>query len=180
MTTFRDAIAIVWVVFWAYWLLSAVSAKRGSHAGLRRARGVAPVIAALILLRLFKDNTLTVRSDALMGLGAAMLVAGLALAVWARLFLGRNWGMPMTLKDEPELVTSGPYRHVRHPIYSGILLAGLGTALATNLFGLILVAAVGGYFIYSATVEEKLMAASFPEAYPSYRSRTKMLIPFVL
>lgn len=69
---------------------------------------------------------------------------------------------------------------MRHPIYSGLLLAILGTALATNLYWLIGLAAIGAYFLYSATVEEKLMSGSFPARYPSYRARTKMLIPFVL
>jgi protein-S-isoprenylcysteine O-methyltransferase Ste14 len=86
----------------------------------------------------------------------------------------------MTEKAEPELVTSGPYRFVRHPIYSGLLAALLGTALATNLIGLIIVAVLGGYFYYSATVEERNLIARFPNAYPAYRSRTKKLIPFVL
>jgi protein-S-isoprenylcysteine O-methyltransferase Ste14 len=86
----------------------------------------------------------------------------------------------MTQKQEPELVTSGPYRSVRHPIYSGLLLAILGTALATNVYWLIALAVMAAYFIYSATVEERLMTRSFPAAYPAYRAKTKMLIPFVL
>jgi protein-S-isoprenylcysteine O-methyltransferase Ste14 len=75
-----------------------------------------------------------------------VFATGIALAIWARVHLGRNWGMPMTQKAEPELVTSGPYRFVRHPIYSGLLAWLLGTALVTNLIGLIIVAILGGYF----------------------------------
>ena len=86
----------------------------------------------------------------------------------------------MTQKNDPELVTSGPYRFVRHPIYSGLLLAIVGTALATNLSLLIAAAVLGIYFAYSARVEERLLTTSFPVAYPGYRARTKMLIPFVL
>jgi protein-S-isoprenylcysteine O-methyltransferase Ste14 len=74
-----------------------------------------------------------------------LFVAGLGLAVWARIYLGRNWGMPMTQKDEPELVISGPYHLVRHPIYSGILLAMLGTSLTTNIYWLIAFAVMGVY-----------------------------------
>jgi protein-S-isoprenylcysteine O-methyltransferase Ste14 len=88
--------------------------------------------------------------------------------------------MPMTQKDEPELVTSGPYGLVRHPIYSGILLAVLGTSLATDLYWLIAFAAMAAYFVYSSKVEERLLTAAFPATYPSYRTKTKMLIPFVL
>lgn len=86
----------------------------------------------------------------------------------------------MTQKDEPELVTLGPYRFVRHPIYSGILLAILGTALATNIYWLVALGVMGIYFVYSARVEERMLTTSFPAAYPSYRAKTKMLIPFVL
>jgi protein-S-isoprenylcysteine O-methyltransferase Ste14 len=74
----------------------------------------------------------------------------------------------------------GPYRFVRHPIYSGILLGLLGTALAVDVYFLIAVAIIGVYFVYSARVEEGLLSDVFPSAYPSYRARTKMLIPFVL
>jgi protein-S-isoprenylcysteine O-methyltransferase Ste14 len=88
--------------------------------------------------------------------------------------------MPMSETAEPELVTSGPYRFIRHPIYSGLLVALLGTALATNLYWLIVMALLGAYFVYSANVEERLMTSSFPADYASYKTHTKMLIPFVL
>jgi protein-S-isoprenylcysteine O-methyltransferase Ste14 len=88
--------------------------------------------------------------------------------------------MPMTQRAEPELVTSGPYRFVRHPIYSGLLTAMVGTALVNNLLGLIVVALLAAYFYYCGVVEERNLGATFPEAYPEYRSRTKMLIPFLL
>jgi protein-S-isoprenylcysteine O-methyltransferase Ste14 len=88
--------------------------------------------------------------------------------------------MPMTEKAEPELVTSGPYGFVRHPIYSGLLLGLVGTALATDMLGLIIAVLLGAYFYYSASVEEQNLIATFPTAYPAYRLSTKMLIPFVL
>ena len=93
--------------------------------------------------------------------------------------LGRNWGTPMTQKNDPELVTSGPYHLVRHPIYSGILVAGLGTALALSWLGLIAVVLAGVYFLYSATVEERHMTQQFPDSYPAYKRSTKMLVPFI-
>jgi protein-S-isoprenylcysteine O-methyltransferase Ste14 len=109
-----------------------------------------------------------------------MFVSGLGLAIWARVHLGRNWGMPMTERVEPELITSGPYRHIRHPIYTGLLLGMFGTALATNLIGLVIAAVLSGVFYYAARVEERNMIAAFPTAYPAYRASTKMLIPFIL
>jgi protein-S-isoprenylcysteine O-methyltransferase Ste14 len=175
----RSVIFGVWGVFWLYWLIAAFSAKQGVRTGRLRAPGLL-VIVAFVVTRLFNAHTLAVHSPILRVIGTVLLAAGLGLAIWARIYLGRNWGMPMTKKEEPELVTSGPYRYVRHPIYSGLLLALLGTALATNLYLLIALAIAGAYFIYSATVEERLMTDSFPGAYGKYKSATKMLIPFVL
>jgi protein-S-isoprenylcysteine O-methyltransferase Ste14 len=85
----------------------------------------------------------------------------------------------MTEKEEPELVTSGPYHLVRHPIYFGILAAGVGTAVALSWPWLIGVALAGMYFLYSATVEERYLTEQFPDAYPMYKRSTKMLVPFV-
>ena len=77
----------------------------------------------------------------------------------------------MTQRAEPELVTSGPYRFVRHPIYSGLLIAMLGTTLVNNLLGLIIVAVLVAYFYYCGTVEERNLVSTFPAAYPEYRDQ---------
>jgi protein-S-isoprenylcysteine O-methyltransferase Ste14 len=181
MSALRTVILAVWLAFWVYWLVSAAGAKRGRRRTWRsRPPGLFIAVLAFVLLRVFGTGDAAVHAPPVRALGAVLFLGGLALAVWARVHLGRNWGMPMTEKDEPELVTSGPYRWVRHPIYSGILLATLGTALATNLYWLVAFAVAGTYFLYSARVEEKLLSSSFPTAYPSYRARSKMLIPFVL
>ena len=87
--------------------------------------------------------------------------------------------MPMTQKDNPDLVTTGPYHAIRHPIYTGIILGAVGTALATTLFGLIAAAVLAGFFIYSALNEERYLTERFPDAYPEYKRHSKMLIPFV-
>ena len=177
MTTF---VVAGWVAFWLYWLIAAATAKAGSRNQRSRPAALL-IIVVFVLLRLLRGtDSLMVHSLPVQIVGLVLFVAGLGLAVWARIYLGRNWGMPMTEKEEPELVTSGPYRFVRHPIYSGILLAILGSALATTVYWLIALVALGIYFVYSARVEERLMTGSFPSAYPSYKSHTKMLIPFVL
>jgi protein-S-isoprenylcysteine O-methyltransferase Ste14 len=180
MHALQIAIGIAWVVFWVYWLGAAFGAKERAR---RRRRFPAAGLTALsvaLLLRVFRGGSLAIHTPVLGAIGAVLFAGGIAVAVWARIHLGRNWGMPMTEKAEPELVTSGPYRFVRHPIYSGLLLGVLGTALVSNLIGLIVVAVVGAYFYYSASVEEKNLTATFPTAYPAYRARTKMLIPHVL
>lgn len=172
---------IGWAAFWLYWLAAAFSQKRGrvSWSGALRIRAVIVVLAILLFrLGLFRSHGLD--SDPWRtGLGLILFVVGVAFAIWARRHIGRNWGVPMTRKNEPELVTGGPYRLVRHPIYSGILVAGVGTAVALNWLWLTAVALAGVYFIYSATVEESYMAEQFPDAYPMYKRSTKMLVPFV-
>jgi protein-S-isoprenylcysteine O-methyltransferase Ste14 len=180
MHALRTAITVAWIVFWVYWLASAFGAKQGIASRRRIPLNGLSALSVILLLRVFRGGSLAVHSPVLGAVGAVVFACGIALAIWARVHLGRNWGMPMTQKAEPELVTSGPYRYVRHPIYSGLLAAVLGTALATNLIGLIIVAILGAYFYYSASVEEKNLIAAFPTAYPAYRKSTKMLVPFVL
>jgi protein-S-isoprenylcysteine O-methyltransferase Ste14 len=171
-----------WVAFWIYWF----AAARGIRAG--RARwgsfaGVRVVFILLVLLlahaRVFKGHQAATNDPWLQALGLVLFVCGLALAVWARIYLGRNWGTPMSQRDDPELVTSGPYRRVRHPIYSGIILAMVGTAVAVSWYWFVAVGVLGAYFIYSATAEEHYMTKLFPDAYPAFKRSTKMLIPFV-
>lgn len=179
MTTRAIAFGL-WGLLGLYWLISAFGAKQGTRGGRERLPGLLLAALAFLLLHFFNADRLGVHIPALQTAGLLIEACGIGLAVWARVHLGRNWGMPMTSKEEPELVTSGPYRYVRHPIYSGLLLAVLGTALATNLYWLIALAVMGAYFLYSARVEERLMDTAFPDRYPSYRAQTKMLIPFVL
>jgi hypothetical protein len=111
--------AVGWAAFWLYWLLSAFTAKRSkvawSHELLIR---LVIVVCAIVLLRLgvLRGGDLTtdpVRAAS----GLVLLVLGLGSALWARVHMGRNWGGPMSRKDDTELVTRGPYRLVRHPIY---------------------------------------------------------------
>jgi protein-S-isoprenylcysteine O-methyltransferase Ste14 len=174
-------IAVVWILFWIFWIASAAGAKPGRtmwgrFAGVR----VAIVVVVIILVRLhvFKGSALTT-SPWLEGIGLAMFLSGLALALWARRHLGRNWGMPMSEKVDPELVTTGPYSGVRHPIYSGLLLAMVGTSVAVSGYWLIAGGLLAGYFVFSAVNEERYMASRFPDTYPAYKSSTKMLVPFL-
>ncbi len=180
MHTLRISIDLTWLVFWIYWLGSAFGVKKGSGGRRRIPLNGLTALSVVVLVRVFRNGSLVVNSPVLGAIGAAVFASGIALAIWARVNLGRNWGMPMSEKAEPELVTSGPYRVVRHPVYSGLLAGLLGTALVTNLIGLIIVAILGGYFYYCATVEERHLTAIFPTAYPAYRASTKMLVPFIL
>jgi protein-S-isoprenylcysteine O-methyltransferase Ste14 len=138
------------------------------------------LIVAVVLMRVARAHPVTIHDPIIQGTGCILLLSGLGFAVWARLHLGRNWGMPMTQKAQPELVTSGPYAYVRHPIYFGILVAMTGTALATNPCLFIAWGAMTIYFAHSARAEEALLTRLFPTSYPRYRNATKMLIPFTL
>jgi len=181
MRTLDIAIGIIWIAFWVYWLAAASGAKETTGTGrTRRPPGMFIGILALIVIRAFHPAAATIHAPVVQAIGTILFVAGLGLAVWARVYLGRNWGMPMTQKQEPELVTSGPYSRVRHPIYTGILLAMVGTALASSLYWLVAAVITGTYFLYSATVEERNLNATFPSTYPDYQARTKKVIPFLL
>ncbi|WP_460674011.1 methyltransferase family protein [Larkinella ripae] len=113
-------------------------------------------------------------------IGCLLCAAGVAFAIWARTHLGRNWGMPMSVKEKPDLVTTGPYRTIRHPIYTGILLAMFGCLVTAGFMWLIWLLLFGAYFIYSARKEENRLLDLFPTDYRAYQKRTKMLIPFLL
>jgi len=114
-------------------------------------------------------------------LAMAICALGLFVAIWSRKMLGAEWSRDVELKEGHKLVESGPYRLMRHPIYTGHLLMGLGTAIASGLLiafvGLALLAA--GFWI-KLNQEERLLVRNFPDEYPGYKTRVKALIPYVL
>jgi protein-S-isoprenylcysteine O-methyltransferase Ste14 len=175
-------IPVFWVIFWLGWLAASVGNKQTA----RRGSSSLPIRAVILLLFFgllrtgaLRGHDLIVHNTWLEGVGFVLFLAGIGLAVWARLFLGRNWGTPMSERVDPDLVTSGPYRYVRHPIYSGLLLAMIGSAMALTPYVFVAVVLVGGFFVYSATVEERNMERVFPDTYPAYKRSTKMLVPFL-
>jgi protein-S-isoprenylcysteine O-methyltransferase Ste14 len=190
MPIFARVIAVFWLVFIVYWLISAIGAKkriRRNSWWLGAWFRVALVIGAFrlqhlpVFQKLSHDFHLGVASShPVIGIiGIVLCATGIAFAIWARRHLGRNWGMPMSLQEGHELVTTGPYARVRHPIYTGILLAMLGSALAVGAAWFLPFLIFCAYFVYSAKTEEKLMIQQFPNEYPAYQARTKMLVPFV-
>ena len=192
MTIYHWMIFALWLVFIAVWTVSSHSAKPNvggrwvwrREIGLRLAIGVLIIIALRFLglnpaLRAAHIHWFN-RSAELGVLGVALCALGVGLAVWARVHLGRNWGIPMAQKQNPELVTTGPYAYVRNPIYGGMLLAMLGTAIGLTMVWLIPFALGAVYFVIAARSKERLLAAQFPEQYPAYRARTKRFLPFLL
>src|SRR5437762_8882332 len=138
-----------WATFWLYWLVAAFSMKRGRVPWSRelRMRAITAVVV-ILLVRMGAFRRHGLNTDPWRGgFGLVLFALGLAFAIWARVCIGRNWGTPMSQKDEPELVTSGPYHLVRHPIYSGIVVAGVSTAVALNWVWLSAVVPLGVYFL---------------------------------
>jgi protein-S-isoprenylcysteine O-methyltransferase Ste14 len=174
----------LWVLFWVAWLAAATTAKRATQSRMRHfvALRLAFFVIVVLVSRsgVFKGHHTIVGNPVLQGIGTGLFLAGLGLAVWARVYLGRNWGTPMSEKVDAELVTTGPYRYIRNPIYSGLILAAIGTTLAVSWYWILAVVFMCAYFIYSATVEGHIMERLFPNDYPAYKRSTKMLIPFLL
>ena len=177
-----------WVGFLAYWVVKAFGVKR-----VARRQGVASRLiqiagigAAFILL--FNSNihwgVLASRfvpaGRGWPEAGAALTCAGVAIAIWARAILGGNWSGTVTVKEDHTLVRTGPYAVVRHPIYSGLLLAVAGTALAVGeIRGILALAIASAALVNKSHLEERFMAEEFGREYEDYRRRTCALIPFV-
>lgn len=192
MTIYSWLILALWLVFIAVWAVSAARAKRTIKSGWKWRRDIALrlgiLVVVLITLRFFRLGHAAwfmrlhaINKSPVAGLAGVVLCAlGVGLAVLARVYLGRNWGLPMSLKENPEFITAGPYAAIRHPIYAGILLAIVGSAIGVNILWILVLVPLGPYFLYSARREEEIMVAQFPGQYPEYMKRTKMLVPFVL
>ncbi|HET7757986.1 MAG TPA: isoprenylcysteine carboxylmethyltransferase family protein [Steroidobacteraceae bacterium] len=112
-------------------------------------------------------------------IGLALLAAGLALAVWARVHLGRNWSGTVTVKEGHELIRTGPYARVRHPIYTGLLGAVLGTAvIAGSVRAALGFAIIAAALVIKSRIEERYLCETFPGEYPRYRATVPALLPF--
>ena len=184
-----DIISGCWIVFITVWLLAAVSTKRTVYRESRAQRlryWVLLVIAYLLLLYgrelPYPLNLRIIPRATPISFGAAFLcVAGLAFALWARLTLGRNWSGVVALKEGHNLVERGPYRFVRHPIYTGMLIMFFATALVqSHVAGFVGVLLMFASFWIKLDREERLMLQQFPERYAAYQQRVKRIIPFVL
>ena len=182
----RWLIALVWLIWSAVWVAMAPGAKSVAQSESRASRltHVVPLVVAVALLAAPRVPVFPLRfvpPGPWPGwIGAALTAAGIAFAIWARVTLAGNWSGSVTLKDAHELVVEGPYRWVRHPIYTGLLLALLGWALAVGEWrGLLAVAIAAMAFWRKLKREEALMRAEFGAAYADYAQRVPALVPFL-
>jgi protein-S-isoprenylcysteine O-methyltransferase Ste14 len=188
---FEHALRITWLVLLGYWLWAARSAKPAGQQESMAMRLWAywlPLLVAALLLgpgewfghSLLREQFVP-HTTLVYALGLALAISGAALAIFARAMLGRNWSAAVQLKQGHELITSGPYRVVRHPIYTGLLTLFLGNAVMVGDWrGLLAVAIVLASFWRKLRLEETWLAGHFGDAYRLYQARTKALIPAIL
>jgi protein-S-isoprenylcysteine O-methyltransferase Ste14 len=182
----QQTLQFLWAAWILYWFVSSLNVRRTvrREPTFRRWSTIAIMITAAVLLgytglqlgilqhRFVPDN------DEIRAVGLLLTMAGLGIAVWARVHLGQFWSARVTLKEGHELIQSGPYSLVRHPIYSGILIAVFGTALFIGEWRALL----GVFLIWlghtqKARREEKLLSEQFGEVFARYRQRTGALLP---
>lgn len=185
----RDPITLLWIAWLIYWWVTSLRVKpvaREESRWSRLAHALPLAVAAILLIMHSPDNwlgrsVLPWHDGSRYDVGLAMVVAGLAFSVWARVTLGRNWSAAVTVKEQHELVVQGPYRFVRHPIYTGILLAFLGTALAQNEWRSLLAFVLVWLSLWRKwRLEERFMQDTFGDAYTKYRASTPAVVPYRL
>jgi protein-S-isoprenylcysteine O-methyltransferase len=187
----ENGVQYLWIGFGILWILAAVISKRTVQVQSSGSRllqsGI--MLAGLLVMFNFRhwlvSGWLMVRlmpetAPVVVG-GGLLTVAGLLLCVWARVVLGSNWSGTVTIKQDHQLIMRGPYQIVRHPIYTGLLLALLGTSFVVGFsrcfVGLLI---VGFGFWLKLQTEEQFMLQQFGAQYTHYRQQVRALIPFVL
>jgi protein-S-isoprenylcysteine O-methyltransferase Ste14 len=174
----------LWIAFGIVWLLSAGFSKKTARSQSAISRFLQGGLAAsgFILLFVWQAPLRFLPDSALFEwAGFATVLAGMGIAIWARFILGRNWSATITIKQDHEIVRRGPYAAVRHPIYSGIMLAMLGTAIYFGtLRGLLAVALTFSGWWLKSRMEEAFLIEQFGAQYREYQRHVKALIPFIL
>ncbi len=180
---------VMWIAYIVYWRAMAEDVKvneRIEPAGFRLVRAALMLIAILLLLlpRIpvpFLNDRFVPQGLWTFWCGVTITAGGLLFSIWGRRHLGRNWSRSVTVKQDHELITSGPYAFVRHPIYTGLLTAFAGSALARGQWGGVLAVVLVFVGLWQKlTLEEKWMREQFGRVYERYCEQTKALVPFVI
>ena len=193
-----DIILLCWAAFFLVWIVSAFNVKRDIRGGFSRwwqqywlLRFIVAIAIIFVVLRITTGTAHYANPAGIFShnifqppllldwVFAVLAVIGVGFAIWARFHLGRNWSVQPAVKEQHELITSGPYKYVRHPIYTGILLLEFATALTGNIFGIGMFIVFCLIFVPRIDKEEKIMLELFPDKYSAYQVKTKRLIPFV-
>jgi protein-S-isoprenylcysteine O-methyltransferase Ste14 len=187
MYDYGYVIVASWLVLITVWAIGSFIAKRDVGSSSRIVRWLWQFfLLGLLIFALLQnphdDASVFERAffnfgPALGWVGALLTVGGVAFAIWARCKLGRNWGS--NTKKDPVLVVSGPYAYVRHPIYSGAMLALFGSALTGSVVAVAMFMISVIFCLRRIRKEERVMLSLFPAQYPVYQARTKKYIPFV-
>lgn len=177
---------IAWGVVWLIWAIQSKQTRQRESLASQISYRV-PILAAIYLIFYAKRLSPWWTADILRyrgwfgWLGVAITALGFALTIWARSILGGNWSGTVTIKVDHELIRSGPYRFVRHPIYTGILIAMAGSALVYDQWRSVVVVAL---FWISFTIkrlkEEQFMRQTFGEQYVDYSHSTGAIFPMLL
>jgi len=179
-------LGVLWAVLWIARLSGGRSAARSESPESRILHLALIALAFWLLFRKTPElGPLSSRifpgTPAVEILGAIITFAGLAFTAWARLILGRNWSAVVTIRHDHHLIRTGPYKWVRHPIYSGLLLAMLGTAIYFGLLRGLAGTIIGlAAFWMKSSLEEKFLTEKFGPEYIEYKKEVKALIPTVL
>jgi protein-S-isoprenylcysteine O-methyltransferase Ste14 len=186
---FVDAGTVIgwaWIVFLLYWLAAAFrlnQMKRLEPAHERMLRFIVMVIAFLLLFKSRPEfGPLNERFipdiSWISAVGAALVCFGIAFAIWARYHIGRYWSSTVSLRADHQLIRTGPYSWIRHPIYTGILLALAGTALAVGRYRAVLgLAIMFAGFVWKAKREEDLLSTEFGPAFQEHKRLTGFFLP---
>lgn len=179
-------IDIPWIIFIVYWVISAFRTRRTESKEPASSRYRVMVVVwlgyTLIFLEKARIGFLGERvvppSSSLAAAGLALTWIGIGLALWARWHLGANWSGRITIKEGHELIRTGPYARLRHPIYSGLDLATIGTAMAFDRWGCVIGFAlvIVGYWI-KARKEESMLSARFGDSFREHCRHTGFLFP---
>ncbi len=182
----RQWINALWILFGAYWLVSALKRKKikQRETWSQRFRYTLPLVAASWLLVRpearygWLGTRFVPANPAVDWIGVVLTAAGVAVAFWARCHLGANWSGVVTLKEGHELIRTGPYRTIRHPIYTGMLVALFGTVVATGeVRGLLAVTIAWLSFYWKARREESFLTQEFGEKFAVHAQQTGMFLP---
>ena len=186
MLTPDMVVTLPWLVFLAYWLVAGLRVNRMERrepAGRMVGRVLVMMGAYYLLFGHDPDlGLLNLRfipySDPLYRLGAALTWLGVAFAIWARYHLAQFWSASVALREGHQLIRTGPYAYIRHPIYAGMLTAILGTALAEGRCrALVAFLAVLVAFIVKSKFEESLLASQFGPVFEEHRRQTGFFLP---